>query len=459
MKKYAPHLDDRGLTLVELLVAVAILAIVTAPLLHSFFTSAKTTYKSRQLGDATTCAQNIIETIEETPVDSLLTPGGLAGMAGSLGLDLVHDLDADADFYVPDVSDPDGYTPSAAAVRDSNEKYYIGLQGVDAGSSSFDALITLDASNVLNESPVTQYTELIATMQPQGVENPDDRARADFDLACNDPALGVDPASGGSVLNKSLYRTISIDVGIGFLSADGKAAQFPITLTYTYSGGFDYQVDNLSPVLHKSYVWPSATDPGPAPMTVLYGAPIGALDGTLPASEAAFSMYFFFDSFYAIGNGTDETIIIRNFNNEYYGRDLRFNLFLVRQKVAGKPVDDRNTTPGSEATYSALVKQYEPYGLGTEVVGGVTTNINACKVYTNMNTNLLTDGNIPGFAYRVFPSVSNDALWYNPGTAEPKLVVSDILDRMLYVNVKLFPVGEGFAAGKELISMNATKLD
>lgn len=447
MKKYAPHLDDRGLTLVELLVAVAILAIVTAPLLHSFFTSSKTTYKSRQLGDATTCAQNIIETIEETPVDSLLTPGGLAGMAGSLsaGVD-------GAAFYVPDGYDPDGYAPSAAAVRDSNEKYYIGLQGVDAGSSSFDALITLDASNVLNESPVTQYTELIATMQPQGVENPDDRARADFDLACNDPALGVDPASGGSVSNKSLYRTISIDVGIGFLSADGKAAQFPITLTYTYSGGFDYQVDNLSPVLHKSYVWPSATDPGPAPMTVLYSAPIGALSGPLPDSEAAFSMYFFFDSFYAIGTGTDETIIIRNFNNEHGGRDLRFNLFLVRQKVA-------NTTEGNEAGYSALVKQYEPKGLGTEIVGGVTTNINACKVYTNMNTNLLTDGNIPSFAYRVFPSVSNDALWYNPGTAEPKLVVSDILDRMLYVNVKLFPAGGGFAAGKELISMNATKLD
>ena len=68
-------------------------------------------------------------------------------------------------------------------------------------------------------------------------------------------------------------------------------------------------------------------------------------------------------------------------------------------------------------------------------------------------------GSIPGFDYQVFPSESSDALWYNPGTAEPKLVVSDILDRMLYVNVKLFPVGEGFAAGKELISMNATKLD
>ena len=43
--------------------AVAILGIVVAPLLHTFVTAASTAAKSRKLGDATLAAQNLAERV------------------------------------------------------------------------------------------------------------------------------------------------------------------------------------------------------------------------------------------------------------------------------------------------------------------------------------------------------------------------------------------------------------
>ena len=64
--------DDRGLTLVELIVGVTILAIIVVPLLHIFVTGANTEYKSRIYGDATDAAQNLSEQIQANDADTIL---------------------------------------------------------------------------------------------------------------------------------------------------------------------------------------------------------------------------------------------------------------------------------------------------------------------------------------------------------------------------------------------------
>jgi prepilin-type N-terminal cleavage/methylation domain-containing protein len=147
MKKNMKRLDNRGVTLVELLISVLILGIVTAPLLHSFFTSAATAQKSRQFGDATTCAQNLIETIQEKPVDALLADAASLGAAGAkfylpVSESSLEDRDGDGFSLTP------GPNPGSEAVKDSADKYYIGLQGIASGSSSFDALVTWTRSTI-----------------------------------------------------------------------------------------------------------------------------------------------------------------------------------------------------------------------------------------------------------------------------------------------------------------------
>lgn len=56
--------NNKGFSLLELLVAVAVLAIIVIPLLHSFVTAAKTNAKAKKIMEATTAGQNVIEEVK-----------------------------------------------------------------------------------------------------------------------------------------------------------------------------------------------------------------------------------------------------------------------------------------------------------------------------------------------------------------------------------------------------------
>ncbi|MDR0905902.1 MAG: prepilin-type N-terminal cleavage/methylation domain-containing protein [Oscillospiraceae bacterium] len=56
--------DDRGLSLLELLVAVLVLGILTAPLLHAFLTAANVARNTRSADAATNAAANLIEAVK-----------------------------------------------------------------------------------------------------------------------------------------------------------------------------------------------------------------------------------------------------------------------------------------------------------------------------------------------------------------------------------------------------------
>ncbi len=58
------RIDDRGMTLVELLIAIVILAIITVPLLHSFVSSARVNMDARKRLRLTTVAQDVMEGVK-----------------------------------------------------------------------------------------------------------------------------------------------------------------------------------------------------------------------------------------------------------------------------------------------------------------------------------------------------------------------------------------------------------
>lgn len=64
--------NNQGYTLLELVVAITILALIAIPLMHGFVTAAKTNQKAREIEHATTVAQNVMEEIKVTPVEELL---------------------------------------------------------------------------------------------------------------------------------------------------------------------------------------------------------------------------------------------------------------------------------------------------------------------------------------------------------------------------------------------------
>ncbi|NCC69853.1 MAG: hypothetical protein EOM14_16985 [Clostridia bacterium] len=176
---------------------------------------------------------------------------------------------------------------------------------------------------------------------------------------------------------------------------------------------------------------------------------------TVDFGDPVFSMFYFFDPFYSIYGSSKDIVYVYNRDNAYTiganTYDLRFNLFLIRQKDTSLSAAQLSA---AEASYSSAIYQYETYGLG--ISDG--EYLNACKVYTNMNTNLSTGVDLSSFEYRVYRGAS---MWYYPGTEDPRLVVSDRIDRLIYLDVQLFESGEadsGFT-GTPIATMTATKLD
>lgn len=136
--------SNAGFSLVELLIAVTILAIIVIPLLHMFVTSSKINVKSRQTLRATTVAQDIME-----------------------GLKAYNLEEVRAQFAPPDGASPSTYYyPSngfyvlntsliQGGVREITERgpdetgeeiYYFGIENLKMQGGEYDALIKLDAS-------------------------------------------------------------------------------------------------------------------------------------------------------------------------------------------------------------------------------------------------------------------------------------------------------------------------
>ncbi|MEG0876769.1 MAG: type II secretion system protein, partial [Oscillospiraceae bacterium] len=128
--KTKPQIDNRGMTLVELLVAVVILGIIVVPLLHTIVTGATTERKSRVAGEATATAQDILETIEASDAERILTDAGIIATG--------------AQYYI---KAENKYTAhGTSAPENAAKEYYIGIKNIKNGSSTFDALVTLNAS-------------------------------------------------------------------------------------------------------------------------------------------------------------------------------------------------------------------------------------------------------------------------------------------------------------------------
>ncbi len=166
--------NRKGLTLVELIVAVAVLAIMITPILHAFYTSAGIETKARKLSEATDASQNIQEVIDSMSVTDFFDKD-MQPAKSLLGYD-TFEGNEDAD------------TQNKSAI----------ITGLKSGSSTFDAKVTFsigtpgedednpiegsDAFYQLNQEEIVDYRDPDGTFsQPYDAsENPDFIADTDF---------------------------------------------------------------------------------------------------------------------------------------------------------------------------------------------------------------------------------------------------------------------------------------
>ena len=137
--------DNRGLTLVELLIAVTMLAVVISPFLNTFVASARQNNKARETLRATTVAQNLMEGVEAFTLEEVCTQ--------------VNSAVADTKLYMPngyashrEVPGEDGKTSKKEGETDyvfestPSNTYEFHIQGIEEDGQLYDARIQLDAS-------------------------------------------------------------------------------------------------------------------------------------------------------------------------------------------------------------------------------------------------------------------------------------------------------------------------
>ncbi len=167
--------DNRGFSLVELIVCIAIVAIATIPLMSAFSTSGIVIGKAQSIQNATSVAESVMEeikgsTIEQlknttdyvSKVDETVTLSGFnsksAAQRVAYGNGMLDDADTDkaalvqkkdAPFYVfykPNVKSNDGESFNVVATIDATESY-IGSTGdtaIDANSIELPVIERID---------------------------------------------------------------------------------------------------------------------------------------------------------------------------------------------------------------------------------------------------------------------------------------------------------------------------
>lgn len=350
------------------------------PLLHTFVTGANTENRVRRYGEATNAVQNLSEQVQALDADSIFLNS--------------QTIATGATFYTKIGL---AYTAAGTTVSaPTSEIYYIGIPNYTYGSSSYDALITLDSSGGVNTDPVVVGNHMDALLN---MAQADVNALAALQFQCNSSA-----ASGYTLVSNNLERSITFNVPELTNSLD----PYSIYVKFEYSADVTY-TDKDSNTHTLTF-----TD------TEQSSASVGSV--VVPADGSPiFSVFLFFDAYYS-SDMINEDITINNDT----GSDINF--FLVNTSTASIP-----------GTYGKAQIAYKNQNFtDTRPVNNL--------VFTNLPTN-----NVAYTAWKdAYVSKSDvDVTGY--------LVETESRNRKFNVNIQLFEGGSGFT-GTAIAEINSTKL-
>ncbi len=352
--------NNKGLSLVELLIAVAILAMIAAPLLSSFVFATRTAARSREIGDITLAAENMTEQFlaqnyEMWTGGNLLAPPTIEGIPGALYLNFNYS-GTDNFFQMPN--------PISFSVEDYQDIYF-GYQNVTIGDNEFDILVTLDPGEPpsgsssgtlgsgywnINSVPMLNYIPTNYSFD-QTTSNPDDFAWQEFIAAAT--TKGINTTSfdiNDSRINAK--RTITLTVDDGTVTGDN---MLHASVKYSYEFTYPGTVETFTSSAQEYEITPT-----------------GGVDAS---KEDAATFYIMFFPWYYGGSSVRDTIVINK------PVDNEINVVLVKKL---NPALSAAEVTAGETSYKASVyfmQKYNPdlYDSATnsiEVHGSLLTNIN-----------------------------------------------------------------------------------
>ena len=354
--------DDRGVTLVEIIVSIAILAIIVLPFLNSFVTATKTNVKAKNEMNATHLATNIMEGIEKNSMKTLAyqfnypsegfdVADGFNISDGSSACELLkksgkfdnvkrlEDISAEIVNKDDVITSCIHKTDASAKISDTSlwdfresdaHKYYFYMSGVQSGTKKYNALVA-DMS---------------------AMDSNFDCMSADRYSATNIISAFNNMNPGFSVQQSDIKRTITIDIEKSG-AASSKATK--VTVSYSYS-------------INKNGVRKTFPDPNSALKDdytmVIYDNSSDTVNHNLR------NVYLFYNPWYTstgtLYNTCNDVIIINNKDK------LDCTVNIVKQKT----ISDQSELSTKESTYKAYVKVSEPGNRTGHAYTHIATNLN-----------------------------------------------------------------------------------
>ena len=411
--KLQKQLNNKGFSLVELLIATVILAIVVAPLLHTFVTASVTAARSRRIGDATLAGQNVAETVEATALSQLLNAPDPS---------VYFDGAESKKFYKLEGGD---YAEISAADA-GPDVYHMGIKNLRAGGSVFNAMVSFDAAAYkndvdpevnpkINDLEIVDYSNMDAVFaQSQDSDNPDELSRSDFE------SKAAGRTGSWTTSNAKVNREITLNV----TETDGKIYA---SLDFDYEYTCPYTtIDEDGTIHHHTGTIPTDT----ISYQLLPQGFSASSNGRLP------NIYLMYYPMYGEPSVYNDTIVIHNKIAQ------PFKLFLVKERAASL---------ADELQYKAHVEQYVPDGTAPE---------NYAVFYSNVTEDLSNELNhtpLSGVTYKIY----RGNWWEVRGSfaGEHGALVSKSSKNRLYdVTIGIYDSDSADFSGNPLYTIHSTKL-
>lgn len=374
--------DNRGITLVELIVSIAILALIVLPFLNAFVTATKTNVKARNKMNATHLATNIMEGIENNSMKTMAYQFNYPSEGFDLadGFDMADGSNAKELYYKngkytdvkrfedvmnahPEAENLDkwmtssihkknntaflGDTSSWKFVENKEHKYYFWMTDVKSGTKKYNAMVTVDGKGETN-SKVGQYNTIDKVADMSAMDSNYDCMSSD--VATIDELVNTLKSRGYSDIesNKdSISRTITLDI------TGGSSTKVTVSYSYKFTSGGQMHVFPEDAAMKQMYT------------SVIFDNTSNTANRTLK------NIYLFYKPWYTSTANSDwnsckDTIIINN-NDKV---DCTVNI--VKQNYDDKSSDD-------EDKYRMYVRVNEK--------GNNTGNAHV-SICTNLDTNM-----------------------------------------------------------------------
>lgn len=162
MRKRLLKENNDGLSLVEVLVGVAILAVVLVPLMAGFANVSTSTRKLKTIQKGTTLAQNVMEKTKNSTMDSVKktfnTNAGLNGYT----VDSSYEANPSNPASKVSSSDASCYVDDDGKYQYRNRrdgKYSFVYKGVKDGSDKYDVVVSMDSDKYYGDTSGTGYNK------------------------------------------------------------------------------------------------------------------------------------------------------------------------------------------------------------------------------------------------------------------------------------------------------------